>query len=202
MVAGAANQIVQTRSFAAEYENTVAGEVELVIVGFTALVEANDPEVLFLQLFKGTDEVDYASQAEMLGCSRAGLHGHWAERRGAPLGEDNSVDTGTVGYAEQGAEILRVFDAVEGQNKTPCSGLGGREEIFNREEFLWPNKGDNALVSLRSGDLRELLARLLADAHACFTAGSNEARETVVLALAGDENVIEAAAAGAQGFLN
>ena len=53
-----------------------------------------------------------------------------------------------------------------------------------------------------AGQLGEVLAGLLADADAGLAAGQDEAREAVVLALAGDDDVIEAAAAGAKGFLD
>ena len=52
-----------------------------------------------------------------------------------------------------------------------------------------------------SGKLSELLARLLADADTCFTAFGNEAREPVVLALAGDEDVVETATASLERLL-
>jgi hypothetical protein len=46
----------------------------------------------------------------------------------------------------------------------------------------------------------ELLARLLKNADACVAALGDEAIETVVVALAGHENMIEAAAAGLESF--
>jgi hypothetical protein len=45
-----------------------------------------------------------------------------------------------------------------------------------------------------------MLARFLKDADTCIAALGDEAIETVVAALAGDENVIEAAAAGFESF--
>ena len=45
MVAGAADEVVQARALAAEDENAVAGQVELVVVGCAALVETDDPEI-------------------------------------------------------------------------------------------------------------------------------------------------------------
>ena len=50
MVAGAADEVVKTGALAAEDENAVAGEVELVVVGGAAFVETDDPDVLLLQL--------------------------------------------------------------------------------------------------------------------------------------------------------
>jgi phosphopantetheine adenylyltransferase len=46
----------------------------------------------------------------------------------------------------------------------------------------------------------ELLARPLKDADACVAALGDEAGEAVVVALAGDEDLIEAAATGLESF--
>ena len=48
----------------------------------------------------------------------------------------------------------------------------------------------------------ELIARFEADADACVAALGDEAIETVVVALAGDEDVIETAAAGLESFID
>jgi hypothetical protein len=43
MVAGAADQIVESSAFASEDKDAVAGVVELVVVGVAAFVETDDP---------------------------------------------------------------------------------------------------------------------------------------------------------------
>ncbi len=53
VVAGAADQVVEAGAFAAEDEDTVAGEVELVVVGGAAFVEADDPDVLLASALRG-----------------------------------------------------------------------------------------------------------------------------------------------------
>jgi hypothetical protein len=115
----------------------------------------------------------------VLGCAGAGLYGHGAEGRGAALGEDDAVDAGAVGYAEQRAEVLRVFDAVEGEQQAAGAGVCGArrgEKVLDGEELLWANQGDDALVGGGFGQQRELLARLLADADAGLAAErANEA---------------------------
>ena len=126
VVAGAADEVVEAGAFAAEDEDAVAGEVELVVVGLAALVETDDPDIALLEVFKSADEVDDAGDAEVLGCSGAGFYGDGAERGGAALGEDDAVDAGAVGYAEERAEILRVFNAVEGEEQAGAEVDGGR----------------------------------------------------------------------------
>ncbi len=78
----------------------------------------------------------------------------------------------------------------------------GREEIFEGEELLRADERDDALVGGSFGGERELLARLLKDADAGLAALGDEAVEAVVVALAGDEDVVEAAAAGLESFLD
>ncbi len=121
MVAGAADEVVEAGSFAAQHQNAVAGEVEPVVVGSSAFIEADDPEILPFELFEGADEVDHAGDAEVFGGPGTGLDGDGAEGRGAALGEDHAIHAGAVGHTEQGAEILGIFDAIEGEEKA-CAG--------------------------------------------------------------------------------
>lgn len=200
VVAGLADEVVQACAFPAEDENAVAGEVELVVVGRTALVETDNPQILPFEVFEGADQINDASDAEVLGSSGAGFDGDWAQGRGAALGEDDAVDAGAVGYAEQSAEVLRVFDAVEGEQQTVracfCGGWAGREQVFDGEEFLRADQGDYTLVSGSFGQLSELVAGFLADADAGLTEGGYEVFEALVFAFAGYKHVVEASPAG------
>ncbi len=99
VVAGAADEIVEAGALATEDEDATAGEVELVVVGGATLVEADDPEIAFFELFEGADEVDDAGDAEVFGSAGAGFDGGWAERSGTALGEDDAVDACAVGNA-------------------------------------------------------------------------------------------------------
>jgi len=148
VVAGAANQLVQARAFAAQHQHAVAGQVELVVVGSASFVQADDPHILLFQVFQGTDQVDDAGNAEVFGCSSAGLDGDRADGRGAALGEDNAVHASAVGYAEQRAQVLRVFHAVEGQQQAAARRIScvRRVQILYGEEFLRANESDDALV--------------------------------------------------------
>jgi hypothetical protein len=115
VVAGAADEVVESSALAAEDEDAVAGEVELVVVSLGAFVETDDPDVLFLQLFEGADEIDDAGNAQVLGCAGAGLDGDGTQRGRTALGEYDAVDSGAIGHTQQGAEVLRVFNAIESQ---------------------------------------------------------------------------------------
>jgi hypothetical protein len=113
MIAGAANEIVEAGIFAAEDDDKIAGEIELVVCGGAAFVETDDPEIAALELFEGANEIDNTGDAEVLGGSSAGFDGGGAEWSGAALGEENAIDTGSVGDTKKGAEVLRVFNTVE-----------------------------------------------------------------------------------------
>jgi hypothetical protein len=52
MVAGAADEIVEAGAFAAEDDDEIAGEIELIVCRRAAFVEADDPEVAALELFE------------------------------------------------------------------------------------------------------------------------------------------------------
>ena len=61
----------------------------------------------------------------MLGCAGAGFDGGGAEGSGAALGEEDAIDAGAIGNAEQSAEVLRIFNAIESEDETR-GGAGSR----------------------------------------------------------------------------
>ena len=148
MIAGAAYEVVEPCAFAAEDEDAVAGEVELVVIGCATFVETDDPEIPALEIFESAHQIDDAGDAQMLCGAGTGLDGDRAKGRGAALGEHDAIDAGAVGYAEKSAEVLRIFNAVEGEQrraKPGCCGIG-REQIFNCERCLPMNEGDDPLM--------------------------------------------------------
>jgi hypothetical protein len=141
----------------------------------------------------------------VLGCAGAGFDGHGAERGGAALGEDDAIDAGAVGYAEERAEILRVFDTVEGEKETGRTGFRvgiGLEEVFDRERLLRANESDNSLMGWGLGQLSQVLARFLADADAGFTALGDQLLQPGIVALAGHQHVVKAAASGLESLFH
>ena len=57
VIAGLFDEVVEAGSFAAEDETQSVEEVEVGVVGGSALVEADDPDVVLLHLLEGADEV-------------------------------------------------------------------------------------------------------------------------------------------------
>lgn len=202
VVAGLFDEVVEAGSLAAEDEDAVGAEVEVHVVGGAALVEAEDPDVVLLELLEGADEVGDAGDADVLGGSRGGFGDGAGDGGGAALGEDDAVDTGSVGGAEEGAEVVWVFDAVECEEEVVLAvGFGG-EEVFDGEELALADDGEDALVGVGAGEAGELVAGLDGDADFGGSAELDEAFEAVVAALAGYADVIELAGTGADGLLN
>jgi hypothetical protein len=207
VIAGAANEIVQAGSFASEDNYGIGREVVAVVILGAALVEADDPEIALFEGFQSADEVDNASEAEMLGGSGGGFDGDGAERSRAALGEENAIDTGAFGRPQEGTEVLRIFDAVEGENEAGGGAFAGAgEQIFEGEEVPFADDGEDALVGGGLGESGEGVARLGADIDAGFAAQGGNGGEAGVLtaaeALGGEADVVEAASAGAQRFFD
>jgi hypothetical protein len=204
MIAGAANQVVEARAFAAEHQDTVASEVELVVVARAALVESDDPEIAAFEFFKGADEVDDAGDAQMFGGAGAGFDGYGAQGGRTPLGEQNAVHTGAVGNAQESAEILRILDSIESEQQAG-GGFGGwvrLEEVFDGQKLLRTDQSHDALVGGGLGELGQLLARLLADAEAGLAAEDDQALQALIVPLAGHQNMVEAPTSGLDCLFN
>jgi hypothetical protein len=195
---------MQALALAAKDQNTVAGQVELIVVRGAVFVEANDPYVLLFQLFKGADEVDDAGDADVFGCSRAGFDGDRAQGGGAALGQDDAVNSRAVCHAEQRAEVLRVFNTVESEEKAGCSGFCRRwigcEKVLDGEELLRVDQRDNALMGGGLGDEGQLFARLLADVNASHAAEIYDLFQACIVSFLGHHNVVKAASAGLECF--
>jgi hypothetical protein len=176
VVAGFLDEVVEACALAAQDEDAVGAEVEGGVVGAAALIEAKHPDVGLLHLLEGADEVGDAGDADVLGRAGGGLGDGRRDWCGPAFGEDDAVDAGAVGGAEEGAEVVRVFDAVEGEEEAVVLGEGGRggEEVFDGEEGALADEGERALVGVGAGEAGELVAGFEGDADAGGAAGEGE----------------------------
>ena len=117
VVAGLFDEVVEAGSFSAQDEDAVGAEVEVHVIGGAALVEAEDPDVFLLELLEGADEVGDSGDADVLGGSGGGFGYGAGDGGGAAFWDNDAVDTGSVGGAEEGSEVVGVFDAVEGEEE-------------------------------------------------------------------------------------
>src|ERR1700722_11688263 len=109
-------------AFAAQHEAAVLAKVEAVVVGRAALVEADDPDVALLHGLKRACDVDHLRDADVLAGSRGAFSDGRVQRSRTALRQHDSVNSGTVGGAEQGAEIVGVFDSIERQEEPVSAG--------------------------------------------------------------------------------
>jgi hypothetical protein len=205
VVAGAADEIVQTGAFASKDDYGIRRKVELVVILRAALVEADAPEVVLLKDFERADHVDDAGDAEMLGSACRGFDGNRAEGGGAALGEQDAVDAGTFGAAEESAEVLGVFNAVEREDE---AGLGTLKDVLKVEELAFADDGDDSLVGSGLSHAGESVAWLEPGFDPGFAAQVKELGEAMVrglaraVALARYAHVVEAAGTGAESLFD
>jgi len=202
VVAGFFDEIVEAGAFTAENEDAVGVEVEVGVVGGAALVEAEDPDVLLLHLFERTDEIGDAGDADVFGGASGGLGYRGGDGGGAALGEDDAVYADAVGCAEEGSEVMRVLDAVEGEEEAVLVVLLWGQEVFDPEEFSLANDGQDALMGIGAGEPGELVAGFHGYADASGAAEFDESLESFVSTLAGDAYMIELARTGTDGLLD
>ncbi len=68
-----------------------------------------------------------------------------------PFGEDDSVDSGSVGGSEEGPEIVRVFESVESEEKAVLTLVIGGQKVFDAQELPLPDDGQDTLMGVRCG---------------------------------------------------
>jgi hypothetical protein len=202
VVAGFFDEVVEAGALAAEDEDAVGVEVEVGVVGGAALVEAEDPDVLLLHLLEGADEVGDAGDADVLGGSGGGLGHGGGDGGGAALGEDDAVYADAVGCAEERSEVVRVLDAVEGEEESVLFVLFWGQEVFDSEELSLADDGQDALMGVGAGEPGELVAGFHGYTDPSGAAEFDEPLEPLVSTLSGDAYMIELARTGTDGLLD
>lgn len=202
MIAGLLDQVMETGAFASENEDAVGGEGEVGVVGGSALVKTDDPDVGLLHLFEGADEVRDAGDADVFGGSGGGFGDGRGDRGAATLGKNNAVDPGSVGGSKESAQIVRIFHAIESEEESVMT-VGRRDEkILNGEESPLAKIGDDALMGFGFGDTGELIAGFDRDTDASGTGEGGEAIELCITSLASDGDPVEATGAGSDGLFD
>lgn len=204
MVAGTAGEFVEAFAFASEDDDGAGVPVIGVVVDGASLVEADAPDVVLLELLDGADQIDDASDADVLGCAGGGFDGHGAQGGGASLGKDDAIDACAVGGSQECAEVLGIFDPVEGEQEAGGGIAGFGDEVFQGEEFAFAHDGNDALVGGGFGHAGELVSIFKTNTNALGSAEIDDALQllsgAVLLALAADADMIETAIAGPQSF--
>jgi RNA polymerase sigma-70 factor, ECF subfamily len=203
VIAGAANQVVQARAFASEDDYSIRREIEAVVILGAALIEAHAPQVVFAELLERANHVDYAGEPQMLGRACRGFYRSRAERRGTAFRKQDAVHSGSFRAAQQSAEVLRVLDTVQGQHQ---ARLRAFEEVFEVEKRAFADRGDDSLVRGGAREAGEGIPRLQASSDPGLAAEVENRGEAMIVSLlvafAGEADVVEATRAGAQGLLD
>jgi len=192
VVAGLLDEVVKAGAFAAEDEDAVGAEVEVGVVGRASFVEAEDPYVGLLHLFERADKVGDAGDADVLGGPGGGFGDDGGDGGRAAFGKEDAVYAGAVGGSEERAEVVGVFDAVEGEEETVLrGGIPGGEEVFDGEKGALADEGDGSLMGVGAADAGELVAGFEGYSHIGGAAHLGEALQAIVFALAGEHNAVQ-----------
>src|SRR5215211_2013897 len=152
-VAGVPDQAVEAGAFAADHDaDGFVGELEGEQACVGGAVEADAPDAGVAELFDGAGEVGDLGDGEVLQGAGGGLHRHGGQGGAAVAGEDQAVAAGGFGAAGQGAEVVGVFDAVEGEEE---GGLAARQgdgqELGQADGLDGGHDGEDALVGAAAG---------------------------------------------------
>lgn len=193
MVAGAAHQIVQAGTLAAEDNHCVGREVVLIVIPGTALIEAHAPKVALLEGLERAHQVDDPGQAEILRSTSGGLQGNRAQGCRPALGEKDPIDSRGLGSSQQRAQVLGILHTVESQDQTR---FGTGKQILYAKKIAFPRHGHDPLVYRNAGQASEGLAWLRLHRNPGGTAQGDDlveaARVSMIEPLPGNADVIEA----------
>jgi len=89
-----------------------------------ALVEAVEPEACFLELLQGARQIHGAHQGHDFQRAGCRLRQHAGVGRCMAVGDDQAGDAESGGAAQDGADIVRIGDLVEGKDQGILAAAG------------------------------------------------------------------------------
>jgi hypothetical protein len=93
----------------------------------------------------------------MLGSPGRGLGYSRGHRGRPPFRQNNAIDAGAIGGAEQRSQVVGVFDAIKSKEEPVPVCLAGRQQVLNSEELALPNDRQDALMRIGAGKPGELV---------------------------------------------
>ena len=123
------------------------------------------------------------------------------ESGGASLRNDNAVCAGGERRADDGAEVVRVFNAVEQDDETALifGGVGASEDVVESGGSTGGGDGDHTLMIAGVGKAVEIGAIFEADGNLSLAGELDDFFDAGILAALGDDNAVEVTA-GLEGF--
>ena len=192
---------MQTFAFAA-HDNSGRGCVIHFGVGFLAVfVEADKPVACLFEFFHCPYEIGDFGDGKVRQSSGGRTRDRIREARRTALRDDHAMHASGQRGTDDGAEIVRIFDAVE-QNDQPLATfrmVGAVENVVEGGGRSRGGDSDDPLVVPRVGQTIELPAILETDGDAAFAREFHDAFDAGILTALGDDDAIECAS-GFEGF--
>ena len=122
-------------------------------------VGAGDPHASGVQVGERCWQVVHRTEQQMLDGPGRGLDGRWTERRLAMCREQDAVDTGGLGAAQERSNIVRIFQGIEDQDERRLSTLGRTsQDVVGRRKLAGLHDEGDPLVAVEASERRERAA--------------------------------------------
>lgn len=190
------DELMEPLAFPTHNEYGGFGVIGFAVQLLAALVQAINPEAAFFQQFQRLGDVSDADDRQMLESTGGSFGDGFGEWGGAALGNENRRGCGGVCGADDGSEVVGIFDAIEQDEQ-----LGAGDDIFEPNVALRGSEGHDTLVRRAIRGTVERLARLEAHGDGTLASQVDDLLKTGATGSARDQHAVERAA-GAQRFLD
>jgi len=200
-IATLTGEFVEAFAFAAHDDADGRGVIDFGVALVAVFVEADQPVAGFLQFFHGTSEIGDFRDREVREGPGGSARDRVGEAGGAALGDDNPVSSGGESGANDRAEIVWIFDAVEKNDKAALvlGGIGALEDVFERGGRASGGDGNNALMIAGVGEAVEIAAVLETHGNVALAGELHDIFDARILTAFGDDNAVKRVA-GFEGF--
>jgi hypothetical protein len=191
------DEFVQSPAFTAQNEDGRPSVFGFGVELRAALVQSINPEAALLEVLQRLRHVAYSDHGQVFKRARGRLGNRFCQSRGSPLGYEHRVDSHGLCGANDGAEIVRIFHAIEHNQQ-----LRARDRLVEIRVPVNGAKRNDALMLHRAGGgAIQGLAGLKAQRDRALTRQVNDFLQTIASGAACDQHPIEGAP-GAQCFAN
>lgn len=178
--------LVQAAALSPEHDGRGPGERDLIVEMLATLIESIDPVAAFFKILKSAVDVAHPHHRQVRQRTCGGARNDFREPRGAALRNHDRGRAGGVSGAQDSAQIVGIFDAIE--QDVQAAGAGG---FFEAGIMLGRAKGDHALMrGARRGSI-QLFPRLETYGDAALAAHIDELLQTRTRGAFGDQNVVD-----------
>lgn len=200
-VAGLPDEPAESTPLGADDDHERNVDRELIGKRRSPRVEADDPVASSLQIAERARQVGHPRDPEVLDRSSRGLFHRRRHSNRAMQRNHDPIRPDRVGASKQRAEVLRIFERVEGQEQRQSGSLpSGLDQIFQGLVAVLGHLGDDALVIRSAAQSVERPTIKPLKPNAALGAQSNDLRdETGRLNSLGDQHTIDRAP-GSQRF--